>query len=357
MSENNNLNSKIGTVEATKNVMTSTFREGLIKFSETAPQIVGCQGHITTEMKHSVDTMYQNFKRADVFATDCNNHISTALELSAVLVKKIKEKKEEVERDIRKHEREKDDAENDKKRSEDRVRDAKNRVSSAKEDVKKADKNRKVGWGVGLGMTGAGTAAGCALGAVLGGPVGLVIGGSIMGGVYGTGAGIAIHDLEKRVDEAESDLSSKEWELTNKESELTKIRDKIRDCENELKSINECLDQIGDLDAKVRRGQVQVANLSTHIKNCLTVIRTTVGKSKMLRDECLSEIVNSTALVKIVNDLALHFKAENLGDFLSVTQNDTMTRAIRDIERTSCGSAPRAKRVRVKTPYNDFMDA
>ncbi len=357
MRRNDDLNSQIGVVETAKQEMTSKFRKGLVKFSKTAPEIVACQGDITEDMKHSVDKMYQYFKRADVIATDCNNHMSTALEISEVLIKKIKEKQEEIKHDIRKHEREKDCAKNEKKRSKDRVRAAEKRVETAKEDLKKAKSNFKKGAVTMGGLTAGNTAIYSAIGGMLGGPLGALVGGALAGGVSLGGTAVVLEELEEDEDEAKRDLSSKKSELKKKETELKKIRNEIADCENELESINECLDQVEDLDRKVRRGRVQVANLSAHIRNCLTVIRTTVGKSKMLRDECLSEIVTFNALVKIVNDLAHHFKRKNLLDFLSVTQNDSMTKAIRDVERTSCGSAPRAKRARVKAPTDDFMDA
>ncbi len=354
--ESDDLNSQIEMVETVKDKMTSKFRKGLIKFSESAPEIVACQGDITDDMKDSVDKMYQYFKRADEIATDCNSEVSTALELSAVLKKKIREKEDDLECDLSRKEREKEDAEDEKDRIKKRIKDARDRVDSAKEDVKKADRDETRGMVAGAGMTGAATAAGATLGALLGGPFGLLIGGGLMGGVSGAEAVEAVEELERRVDDAKSALSSRENELENKEEELEKIRDEIRKCKIELKSINECLGQIEDLDRKVRRDQKHVANLSTHIKNCLTVIRTTVGKSEMLRDECLSEMVTFNALVKIVNDLALHFKGENLQDFLSATQNDSMTTAIKNIERTSCGSVSMAKRARVEAPGDDFME-
>ncbi len=356
MNESNDLNRKIGTVETTKAEMISKFRHGLVKFSETAPYVVACQGNITAGMKHSVDEMYQYFKTADLLATSCNTYISTALEFSGVLVKKIKEKQEEVERDIRKHEREKDDAESEKKRSQDRVRDAEKTVDTAKDDVKKAKSNFTKG-AVGMGSLSVGNTAGYAiLGGLLGGPIGAIAAGAIAGGVSVGATAVVLEDLEEREKDAERDLSSKKSELTNKEGELRKIRDKIRDCENELRSVKECLDQIEDLERKVRRGQIHVANLSSYIKNCLTVFSTTLGRSKMLRDECLSEMVTFSALVKIVNDLAAYFKCENLQDFLGGSEYYSVMRAIQDIERTSHESVCFPRMAQVAASCDDFMD-
>ncbi len=346
--KNNDLNKTITTVETTKEEMSSQLREGLIKFSEIGPEIVICQGSINDEIKHSVDKMYQNFKRADDVASDCNSQISAALELSGVLAKEIEEKKEKVEQDIQEYEQEKDDAENEKERCKKRVRDAEIRVSSAKEDLKKADKNESVGLGVGLGLHSVGTATGCAVGALLG-PIGLIVGGSLMGAVSGTTFVKALNELEKRVDEAKDNLSSKERELKDKEVELTKVRDKIRESENDLELIKERLDKIKDLDRKVRQGQIHVANLSSHIKNCLTVFRTTVGKAKMLRQECLSEIVTPGALVKIINDLAVYLRGENLQSFLSVSQSESIGKAIQDIERSGNGSESKPNKLKRKT--------
>ncbi len=352
--KNDDLNNQIELVETARDEMTSKFRRGLIKFSEIAPQIVASHGEVTDEMKYSVDKMYKYFKKADAIADDCNSEVSTALELSAVLKKKIKEKVKDLERNIRKHEREKEDAETERDRIKQRVKDAEERVESAKEEVEKAERNEKVGIVGGLSLTGAATTAGTILGGLLGGPAGAVAAGGIVGAIYGTGTVKLIEELEERVNDAKSDLSSRESELENKEEELEEIRDEIRDCKKELKSINKCLDQIEDLDRKVRRGQKHVANLSTHIKNSLTVIRTTVGKSKMLRDECLSVIVTFSALVKIVNDLAVYFKGENLSDFLSVSQNNAMRKAIKHVERQSHSSVSMGW---LTASSNDFLEA
>ncbi len=345
--EKDKVDDRIDIIEETKEKMASKFSRGLIKFSKSGPAIVACKGNIKgTQVQQSIDDMYRFFKEADVIATKCNDHISKAVEVSTVLAKKIRGKCEKVEHEMRECEQQRNDAENEKERITDLVRDGERSVQTARRELQVAEEKRK------REIREAEEQAEF---------------NNIMAGIFtlgiGYGIGKAIQDpwieeakeeLGRRVDEAVDDLVTRQRDLKNKEGELSEARDQIEAYAEKLELVRKSLVQIEDFDKKVRGNQKLITRLSTQIKKCLTVVRTTVGKSKMLRDECLSEIVTPPALVRIVHDLADYFKGQDLKVFLNERQNNSMMTAIKNIEKpTDCTES----KTLLAASYDDFCDA